>query len=900
MTRGVYEGAKAKEISFPLGGIGTGCIGISGNGRLIDWEIFNRPNKRSLNGFSHFAVKAESDGELLDARVLHGDLGPPYTGEHVREGPLHSGYGFGPEPGTMAGMPHFAKTSFEGQFPIARLTFSDVRFPGNVALTAFNPFIPLNDADSSLPAAFFEADIENCSHRTIEYTVCLSVENPARSGKAAHRYFLLDVPGRAEAKFHVVQLSSTACGQDDPQYGDLAIGTDHPYASWQQYWYRGGWNDNLEMFWRDFARPGALRNRTYDGELPTHCRRDAASLAARVRLAPGAKERVRFVISWNYPNAFNYWNPDVTNPDVTNRTWKTYYATRFEDAVASARYALADWERLYGQTMLFKEALYSSTLPSGALDAVAANLSVLKSPTALRLTDGSFYGFEGCIADAGCCEGSCTHVWNYAYALPFLFPKLERSMRELDYEYNRRADGKMSFRLMLPPGRTASDFRACVDGQFGGVVKSYRDWKLSGDDEWLRSLWPAIKSSLEFAWSPTNEDRWDPDKTGVLHGRQHHTLDMELFGPNSWMTGFYLAALKAGAEMAACMDDPEAAVEYEELYRRGKRWTDRHLFNGEYYGQRIDLDDPSLLDAYDGGDSMLGTGSARTAYWNEEAQEIKYQIGEGCGIDQVAAQWHANLCGLGDIFDKDRRRTALRSLYQYNFKPSMRDEANVWRLFSLNDEAGLVVCTWPEGRRRPAVPLTYHSETMTGFEYQAAALMIQEGLVAEGVAVVKAVRDRYDGEKRNPWSEIECGSNYARSMASYSLLNAFSGFEFDMVRGHIGFQPKLADAGGDGDGDGAFSAFWSLDGGWGTFEMEPEELRLKVLYGGLSIRSLKLPGPGCRTVQEVVLSGGERQEFAAEGDLLRFCSPVKIVAGRSLVVQCRGAGPGGKNSRICE
>ena len=76
-----YTGDKTKEISFPLGGIGTGCIGLAGNGKLIDWEIYNRPNKGTINGFSHFAIKAESNGKVLDARVLNGDLLPGYTGE---------------------------------------------------------------------------------------------------------------------------------------------------------------------------------------------------------------------------------------------------------------------------------------------------------------------------------------------------------------------------------------------------------------------------------------------------------------------------------------------------------------------------------------------------------------------------------------------------------------------------------------------------------------------------------------------------------------------------------------------------------------------------------------------------------------------------------------------------
>ncbi|HMN30438.1 MAG TPA: GH116 family glycosyl hydrolase, partial [Caldilineaceae bacterium] len=300
-------------------------------------------------------------------------------------------------------------------------------------------------------------------------------------------------------------------------------------------------------------------------------------LAAHLRIAPGESRTIRFVISWSFPNCENYWKPPKTQvievadfhgeSEVTppKPTWKNYYATIWPDALASAEYALTQWDRLAAETQLYHDALFGSDLPPAALDAVSANISILKSPTVLRLEDGTFYGWEGCHPGEGCCEGSCTHVWNYAQALPFLFPKLERSMRTADYRYNLRPDGGMPFRLQLPIGSGLWQFRACADGQFGGVLKTYRDWKISGDREWLRSLWPAIKQSIDFAWSPTNEDRWDPEKTGVLWGRQHHTLDMELFGPNSWLTSLYLGALKAGAEMAEHLGDTAAAAEYRAL-----------------------------------------------------------------------------------------------------------------------------------------------------------------------------------------------------------------------------------------------------------------------------------------------------------------------------------------------
>jgi len=833
MAEFIYKGAKTKEISFPLGGIGSGCIGLAGNGRLIDWEIFNRPNKGSTNGFSHFAIKAEAGNRVLDAKVLNGDLQPPYTGQLHK--PAFQSFGFGPSRSTMAGAPHFREVEFQGEYPIARLRFKEEKFPGKVTMTAFNPYIPLNDKDSSIPGAFFEIEVTNTTDQQITYTICLNIQNPL---PASVNTFSQD------NGISYIHLTSEKFESDAPEYGDISIATDAADVSYQEYWFRGAWFDNLSIYWRDLTTPGRFKNRSYDNA-GVH---DHGLLGAHLAVEPRSTHRVRFIITWNFPNCYNYWHPE---PDDCNdgsscgggrkpTSWKNYYATIFADSTDSALYSMQNWDRLYADTLLFKEALFSSTIPSFALDAISANLCVLKTPTVLRLEDGSFYGFEGCNPGSGCCEGSCTHVWNYTYVLPFLFPQLERSMRDLDFKYNQREDGKMSFRLQLPLGRERSAFRACADGQFGGVIKTYRDWKISGDSKWMEKHWPAIEKSIEFAWAETNEDKWDLDKDGVLEGRQHHTLDMELFGPNSWLTGFYLAALKAAAEMAAFLGKTEKAEEYRALFTHGKKWVDEHLFNGEYYHQLIDVKDKSVLDPFvDNDPNVVGT------YWNDEHKQLKYQIGEGCGIDQVHAQWQANICGLGEIFDPEQTKRALASIYKHNFK-QMRDHFNPCRLYCLNDEAGLLICEWPENKEKPAIPLPYAEETQNGYEYQAAIHMVQEGLVDQGLDVIKAIRDRYDGEKRNPWNEFECGSNYARSMASFALLPALSGFEFDLVKGHIGFNPKRPL-------NGEYKCFWSLGTGWGIFEMKPGRIVIRVLYGQLELRTINLPFLESHAIDEIRL-----------------------------------------------
>lgn len=875
MKEFTYKNEKTKEISFPLGGIGTGSIGLAGNGRFVDVEIFNKPNKGSHAAFSHFAVKVEDDEKLIDARVINSDVLPPYTGNYNR--PQFNSYGFGVDRSALSGLPHFKTCEFNGEFPIAKLKFEEERFPGELTMSAFNPFIPLNDKDSTIPGAFFEFEITNTMKKVLTYSVAFTAANLYTKKGGIHAY-------EENGEVKCISLSNGQYTENDAQYGDMSIATDAGDSSHQLYWYRGSWFDNLATFWKDFRSFGKIKNRVYDSSMTiadaNYAADDMVTLVAHVRIEPGKTEKIRFVWTWNTPNCYNYWNPEpcacgsgcCDSKNGSLKTWKNYYATLFKNSKHSAFYAMQNFEQLYQQTRLFKDTLFGSTMPLEAIDAVSANISIIKSPTCLRLEDGSLYGFEGCHCDGGCCEGSCTHVWNYTYAIPFLFPKLERSMRTLEYTYNMNPNGGMSFRLQLPIGRSLWQFRPCVDGQFGTVMRVYREYKISGDIEWLKNIWPMVKKSIEFAWSDENFDKWDYDKDGIMEGRQHHTLDMELFGKNAWLSGLYLGGLKAGAELANILKDYETEKEYIEIFNKGKAYLNTELFNGEYFYQKIDLKDRSLLDHYTEGKSLHKQDVYR-AYWNDEQQELMYQIGDGCGIDQVLAQWHANLMGLGEIFDQDKTRSALKSIYKYNFIPNMREHFNPCRIYCLNDEGGLVICQWPEGKYKPLIPAPYSEETMHGFEYQAAIHMIQEGMVEEGMACIKAIRDRYDGEKRNPWNEFECGSNYARSMASYALLLTYSGFRYDVPSHFIGFAPI--------GNRNHFDAFWSLDSGWGNVCYRETSVSVDILYGKLALERICIEK--CGSAPREVFIDGESVQFHTEGNNVAFdrvytvCSNVKIM-----------------------
>lgn len=818
-----YSKEYLKNISFPLGGIGTGCIGLAGNGALRDWEIFNRPAKNTVNGCSHFAVRVKT-AQGCEARILNGDIQGDATG-------YGSGFGYGYNSATMCGFPHFRGCEFEGRFPLAELKFSDPTFPLEIRLTAFNPFIPRDALASGLPAAFFELETVNTMDCEAQFTAALSVENP-----------FIKSENRPAARPGAVFMKNASAERDSVDYADLTVAAQGGEVSVQPCWYRGSWQDAKVMYWNELSSGKPLSAREY----PDAGSRDTATVSATFDLRAGQRATARFVICWNAPNCNAYWRDE---PEQREKTWKNYYATVFENSAKTADYCLDNFDSLLGRTRRFTDILHSTTLPPEVIDAAASNLSVLKSPTVLRLEDGSFYGWEGVHCDTGSCEGTCSHVWNYAYAMCFLFPELERSIRELELDYSTDADGDMDFRMLLPPGFRGRRYDNCADGQFGSVIKCWREWRISGDNEWLKKHIDKIEKQMEYAWSPANPRRWDYDRDGLLEGRQHHTLDMELFGPSGWLQGMYMAALKAAQLMEKALGREEKSAEFSEMFKKAAAGTET-LFNGEYYAQKVDLSDKSVCDRFDCADK----------YWNAESGQLKYQIGEGCEIDQLLGRWHADICGLEGVFDDKNVKTALDSLYKYNFKPRMRDFANPWRIFAVNDEAGAVICDYPEGRQKPAIPIPYCEESMHGFEYALAGLFAAEGQTQRALKLVGAVRERYNGANRNPYNEIECGNNYARSMASFALIPIFAGFTFDMPGGRIGFNPKM------GVKDG-FSCLWSLDCGYGEFTADENGATVTLAEGELPINTIVLP-----FLNKVgsVEADGRPLEFTFVGGELKF------------------------------
>jgi hypothetical protein len=396
-------------------------------------------------------------------------------------------------------------------------------------------------------------------------------------------------------------------------------------------------------------------------------------------------------------------------------------------------------------------------------------------------------------------------------------------MRETAFLTQTFKSGYQCFRTTFPIGD--HHFKnVAADGQMGNIMRVYREWKFSGDSLWLAGLWPAVRRALEFAWKGPSLDSkeaawvknrvpWDPYREGVLRGDQHNTYDINFLGPNMMTGSLYLGAIKACAEVAEYLAYTELASEYQELFYKGRDRYDELLWNGSWYTQKVEVIDGLTIPA-----------RLKTAEGN-----IKYQYGSGCLADQLLGQYLAFNSGLGYLMDTGKVQKSLQSVFDHNYIPSFADFQNVQRVYALNDEGGLVICTWPDGNREQ-IPFPYAEETWTGVEYQVAATMIRAGLVDEGLEVTRAVRGRYAGYNRNPYAEIESGFYYSRALSSWSVLLALSGFEYDGVSKSISFDPVYSQEN--------FSSFWSTGSGWGNYQQKEQEIILEVDYGNLHLNRL--------------------------------------------------------------
>jgi len=729
--------------------------------------------------------------------------------------------------------------TFRGEYPFGWYDFEDAGLPVAVSMETFTPLIPLRARDSAIPCAIFNLTAKNTSDRMAEVSFLAAQQNAvgfAGEGNIEGRWF----GGYGGNRNRVLKeedatiLHMTIEGKrDSAGYGDMALaafgGEVAATASW----------DNLDMLLEDISEDGVLSGPKKAGPSPTGQTLDGA-LSAAFTIEPGQTRTVRFVLAWYFPNARH-----------GRGEWGgrgNMYANWWDSAVSVARDVHKRFGELTRLTRLYHDTFYASNLPHWLLDRMTSQVAVLRSKTCFWAKDGYFGGWEGCNPDSGCCHGNCAHVWHYAQAHARLFPSIARRMRDQALRH-QQDDGGIPFRQ--PSGAVATD------GQCGEILEAYREQLCSTDSTWLKKHWPKIKKGMEYTIA-----RWDNDEDGVLAGRQHNTLDANLGGSTTWLGSMYLAALAASEKMALLEGEPKTAQRYRGIRESGSKKQNETLWNGEYYIQ--------IPDAQPHHDFLTG-----------------------CDVDMMLGQWWALQLDLGWLYPPERVKTALRSLFKYNFRTDFHGFRQSPRKFVDEKDAGLLDMTWPRGGRPdPQHCILYPDEVQSGYEAAAFVAMVQAGLLKQGFTVALAAADRYDGRLRtgmsgaawgysgNPFGDDECGKFYARAMSIWSMLLACQGFIYNGPAGVIGFKPTWQPE--------DHVTFFTAAEGWGLFtqarHQDHQTDRIEVKWGKLRVKTLvfKLPN-AMMLVNATVTVGGKEVEAGVKPRRGRG-KGVTIILGQEVVL----------------
>ncbi len=810
---GIYYGDYLNQIAFPMGGIGAGMFCLEGTGALTKFSLRNHPDLgNEPHAFSAICVK----GSRNIARVLEG----PVPVWKLR--PFLPGVE-GVYPGGCWGLPRFREATFESRFPFGTVRLKDGAVGLELELTGWSPFSPGDADNSSLPVAGLEYRFLNPSSASVDAVFSFNTENFL----AAHE----DWPSNKAPSNRIRSTSNgfILCGRgpEDSPWDDacLAAWVNDPKAKVNPSWMRGV--DTRQLVWRDIEAGACYsRDPLSDDSSP------GASIFVPFSLAPGEARTISLRLAWYAPQS-NLFKPadlasdsNVVHCNVVGctpvaGTYQPWYAGRFSRIEKVVEYWQENYELLREASEKFSRVLYDTTLPPEVMEAVACNLSILKSPTVLRQKDGRLWGWEGSRETQGSCYGSSTHVWNYAQAVAHLFPELERSLRETEFGANQNDEGHQFCRAALPirPLHEPHAQPDAADGQLGGIIKFYRDWRISGDMAWLRRWWPKIRASLDYCIKT-----WDPTQKGVIEEPHLNTYDIQFWGADSMCMSLYIGALKAAALMGEALGD---SVEvYSTLLGKSVRHIEEQLFNGEYFSQKTEW--RNLRASYPREDDDSPSYPEFQILATKEGPP--YQYGHGCLSDGVLGVWLCLMSGMDQVLDPPKVQSHLLAVHRHNLKRDFVDHVNARRpYFACGNESGLLTCTWPRGGR-PLLAMIYADEVWTGVEYQVASHLIALGRTDEGLEIVRACRRRYDGVIRNPFDEIEAGHWYARAMSSYALLQAFSGARFDAVERILYLKPAIK---------GDFRCFLSTATGFGTVGVNNGRPFVEVVSGQIPYKEIK-------------------------------------------------------------
>ena len=872
----VYQGQELELIAMPCGGIGAGQVEVTGQGKICFTEsVYNQmqqpnaghglstgyqylhPKKSETKIANSFSIVINEQGKEPQALKLNGDS--------------------------------FDDMRFIGEYPIAQLEYRKTGSPLPVAIDAevFSPFVPLDVRSSANPVTVLRFSVTNNSLQAVDVTLAGWLKNVTFPEKAKVKqvnkvnkangvtgisFEMQPIESTDELKKHA-QLGGLSLSVLDDQAGfSVASATDTDYVQ--------------GLLTGHMSAPSGAQTHTSDEPI-------GGGISSRFSLKPKTSNTVTFLLTWCFPNGYEngrrYRDACKAAPGWVGHIYNNWYASAFD----VAKYTAKHFESLYGQTKLFRYTYHDTTLPYWLANRITMPVSTLAAGNVAIWENRRMYAYEG----VGFCMGTCGHVYNFVTAISKLFPELERSVR-LQQDFCDTGDfsgysqcGRINFRGYLANNPDVPHSYAS-DAQSGYVLKAYREHLMSPNNDFLDTVWDKVKGAIGYQIFKDGAEIGLPPN-GVLEGKQTF-WDPMWFGPNPYNNTLYLAALRAAEEMARIQGEPELAQRYRRLFESGRQYMNEHMWNGEYYVH--------LYPVGFKGNVGISNGFSKPAQVDTNAKgyvagfntgQPNYLVGTGCDAQQLFGQNWAHQLGLGDILPPERCRQAAASIFKYNWTPDIALVYNVhpprYRTLAASGEGAMVNGAWPKAKRQRFENTHDKDDIWSGLEYEAACDMINAGLLKEALISLRAIHDRYDGLKRNPWNEIEGSDHYSRAMHAWNVLLALSGYTYDGPAGKIGFDPKITPE--------HFKSFFSAAEGWGTYEQKRtskgQTAHLYLAYGQLQLKTLSFVLPDDLTIKDVDVTLASRNRvrssFKQDGHriTLEFTKPVQITAGQTIQIAMR-------------
>lgn len=815
---------------IPLGGIGTGSVEIRPDGLFHDWEIFNcGPWSPHSPGCLKDCAAMNSDDLIFMVRT-HTANGKTIVRYLALREDLHDLY-------SLPWARSVQAIGFEGTFPVATLTYEDPQLPVFIRAEVFSPFIPLDSQTSGTPGFHVHFTAKNPTSAPVHVSILGIMKNAAGYDQPSREpRNKLEGIGSAKA----VVLSADRLANGHPSTGDMtlaALGGDISYitGSFERdhkttvFWRPGRFRAKTLSFLHQFRDQGALPNLAAETQpqMPTDFKAAGLSAADRRKLLaemlqhpfvydkyhriaaadPDLPNSPEFLddlvgdlselaekeVEWGWAALCSniqlapeeeaaalftvaWYFPNHISPTGENIGHK--YEHWFESSVDVARFLVENYPDLRADTFALPEAIHGSSMPSEAADAVTGQLSTLTKCTWWTKA-GHFGVWEG----LGCCGFHTTDItYQGSFPIISLFPDLQKIQMEHGARFQRE-DGRVHH--FFTPDFTKVDEgfdRVDMNPQF--VMLAARDYLWTGDKGYLQRLWPHIIRAMD------NTAQLDTDGDGLPDAdTRRNTYDnWDFAGCPSYISSLWLGALKAAVRLARDTGDAERAARWQSIYDRGVASFEGKLWNGDYYVLCRDGD----------------------------------EIDECCMSDQMSGDWFASVCGWGPILQPRRIRRALGNIVRYNFC----------------EGEGLINASYPPGKKhRLAASGNFQADApWTGIEYTVASLLIHHGLLADGLAVVRDIHNRYLQAGRF-WNHVECGDHYYRAMSSWTVLLALSGFCWDRPAGALTFAPAM-------DEQTCEYPFFTPCA-WGSYYQESglggKIVEIQLAAGEMTLTSLSLP-----------------------------------------------------------